>query len=1546
MPDSSGVLENEEIKPPSVQGFSSSIFTGDAVVSYPLQIPPSAGGFAPSLSLSYSSGAVEDMRIGISDKNSDDKWESEFVSQGSHLGMGWDLSGIPQISKSFGREKDANDKDINVYFLSLNGKSFKLVFDPIRTADLTDDFPKKDNYKQEDYDPYDGKKSWKEAYYRTEPESYLKIIRTAVTPKTEEEPCDQDDRNWEVWTGDGTKYYFEPMGFGVKTVGGIHQRYVRTFNRFVLTKAVDVFNNINNIIKYSYGDIENKKLPFNSGGDDRDVKCFTENIVGLLINGEEIMSYTADGNPVYLRSSYLKEIAYGKGLSNKLKFNYSARDDTQVKNYDMQSKINFWGEKKLDNIKVYLGNNLLRTYQLSYFYSDVPSGGWGQSKETDGRLLLASIDAIGTGSTKFPASQSFCYYSREARCVLCSGQDSTGCSVRGNELSGGASFLMARANNGYGGIVEYKYEDNEARVSFSMNDWRYNDQHDMSYIQKRHRLTELKTYGLSNGEQYQKAVYEYPEEFANNTSCVDWQGETSEADKRACPNAHAVAKDASGLINFEFLGYRYVVQKNYSKEEGENETQYPTISYKYYQGVEKGELKDYGKGKELVSSFEPLPNSGSIARQTTSLSDGTILSINENDSVVLNYSEDKKRTFIYNKESRSCSDLDISNSALRKASRTVGYLDFSLSVGNTISSLNSGFGNIVKSEIYEVNSCEKEGNNIFSTKIKLNSPVLYRSTITDYKEASVSPNYLFGKPNYSEVRDKNEKTLSLSLTSYSDKGLPVQTLAVDADSLTGGSKSNVKAVMSKTAYDSFGNVSSQTPYGDYALGNLENQGGKWAYQVNANPSDARVTTTTYDSTFSAFPKIVTNPLNFTTQTVYDFETGGANVLGLPVKSIDANGKTTQMAYDSFGRIIKTVSPDNRDSLEQPTTAYEYFDNQKDQTGSALAVKVSKKDRIENGKPIYLSNWVFYDDLGRKLQTQSQSLEGKIFADKTIYDTLGRAVKSIASQERQAGIGKYLDINVSNSQEYVSTTTYDNQGRLVRTTSPDKTCSLIDYEGKRTISYDPNKAKSVIETDSLGRNYKTESYQNPSAQVLGASTEKKSFGQGVKEFFIKVADSLVNFFSKLARGESPFGFSRLLSGGSDCDSNAVSYPGDFGYSLYSFSETTYDSLDRPEVISIKKSNGEELSKSQTAYDGFGRVKTSVDPDLGTTEVLAFDALGNQLKVKDNAGQVKSFVYDDLERMTDICQGETCASGAGTKARLVYDKDKLVSEITPNILQKTYFYNDKGQVYSTKFQLLGGLGELGWLGDRIEYYTFYDAGGKPVTQTINGPSTNQPWVNELIDDSRQVFDDIGRLRETYFGHSEKNSSGNLVSLNNREYFVKDIKYDRFGLISERSLSGGIKEAFGYDEADKSLRLKTHTVSNNLLSLNYNSYDNAGNILQMRSSSGSDSVSSSYSYDSFNRLEAVSGAINASYSYDELGRMTTKNEKENLTFIFDNQTPVNAPKSYKVSQQNKNLTYDSSGNLKTLTNGNQMTYDQDNRLIEVKGSDGSSIAKYTYD
>jgi hypothetical protein len=92
-----------ESGPGRIMASNVDLHSGAATYSYPLELPPGPGGFQPSLTLSYNSGSVDEM------KNKRDV--------GSWVGIGWSMS-IGSI---------AYDSTNRKYYLNISGISTPLI---------------------------------------------------------------------------------------------------------------------------------------------------------------------------------------------------------------------------------------------------------------------------------------------------------------------------------------------------------------------------------------------------------------------------------------------------------------------------------------------------------------------------------------------------------------------------------------------------------------------------------------------------------------------------------------------------------------------------------------------------------------------------------------------------------------------------------------------------------------------------------------------------------------------------------------------------------------------------------------------------------------------------------------------------------------------------------------------------------------------------------------------------------------------------------------------------------------------------------------------------------------------------------------------------------------------------------------------------------------------------------------------------------------------------------------------------------------------------
>ncbi|MCL4835903.1 MAG: hypothetical protein KJZ86_25920, partial [Caldilineaceae bacterium] len=145
---------------PSVKGFGADGFTGYAQVSYPIEAPDGLGGMNPGLSLSYSSGSVDDLSSFVGDYF--------YGMQAGWVGYGWHLGGMSAITWD-----PANRK----YLLNLGGSSAEI--------------------------------RWNGSAWVTDPNQFWRIERIQQSANHIRE----DIQGWRITTKDGTRYEFGSSSF-------------------------------------------------------------------------------------------------------------------------------------------------------------------------------------------------------------------------------------------------------------------------------------------------------------------------------------------------------------------------------------------------------------------------------------------------------------------------------------------------------------------------------------------------------------------------------------------------------------------------------------------------------------------------------------------------------------------------------------------------------------------------------------------------------------------------------------------------------------------------------------------------------------------------------------------------------------------------------------------------------------------------------------------------------------------------------------------------------------------------------------------------------------------------------------------------------------------------------------------------------------------------------------------------------------------------------------------------------------------------------------
>ncbi|UQU67566.1 hypothetical protein COUCH_15390 [Couchioplanes caeruleus] len=199
-------------------------------------------------------------------------------------------------------------------------------------------------------------------------------------------------------------------------------------------------------------------------------------------------------------------------------------------------------------------------------------------------------------------------------------------------------------------------------------------------------------------------------------------------------------------------------------------------------------------------------------------------------------------------------------------------------------------------------------------------------------------------------------------------------------------------------------------------------------------------------------------------------------LGLPTTITDPNTKTTQLAYDALGRLIKVFLPNvAHPSGQSPNIVYGYHLSATD------ASWVSTATLRGNSTTKYNTTYQLYDSLLRPRQTQAPSPSGGRLISETFYDSRGQTDKTYGDiyDDTSAPSGQlYGTLNAQAPSE--TQFAYDGLGR--NATSTFLSYGVPQWSTKATYTGD-SAATSAVQGGSAAREY---------TDVFGRVTERRTY----------------------------------------------------------------------------------------------------------------------------------------------------------------------------------------------------------------------------------------------------------------------------------------------------------------------------------------------------------------------------------------------------------------------------------------------------------------------
>ncbi len=384
------------------------------------------------------------------------------------------------------------------------------------------------------------------------------------------------------------------------------------------------------------------------------------------------------------------------------------------------------------------------------------------------------------------------------------------------------------------------------------------------------------------------------------------------------------------------------------------------------------------------------------------------------------------------------------------------------------------------------------------------------------------------------------------------------------------------------------------------------------------------------------------------------------------------------------------------------------------------------------------------------------------------------------------------------------------------------------------------------------------------------------------------------------------------------------------------------------------------------------KTSGDPSTTEKEIYTYNALGQTKTKQDRIGNVHTYSFDVVGRITTdaVTTLGTGVDGSIRRAEIAYDTgghpylftnyDAATAGNVVNQVQRDF--NGLGQL-TKEWQSHSGVVVAG-VSPAVQYAYSEMSGGanhsRPTSMTYpNGRVLNYNYtaaidaaisrLSSLSDSSATLesFDYLGLASVVKRAHSQPGVDLTYIKQSGESTGDAGDQYtglDRFGRVVDqrwlKTSDGSAKDRFKYGYDRNGNRLYKENIVNSLFSELYHA-------------SGS-----SYGYDNFDQLtdfrrglitdsngdgvpDAISGPSRLlGFTLDAQGNWSSLDtDGTSVSRTHNKQNQVTAVGS-------TSLTYDANGNLTQDQNGQQYVYDAWNRLVTVKNSGGTTIAAYKFD
>ena len=791
---------------------------------------------------------------------------------------------------------------------------------------------------------------------------------------------------------------------------------------------------------------------------------------------------------------------------------------------------------------------------------------------------------------------------------------------------------------------------------------------------------------------------------------------------------------------------------------------------------------------------------------------------------------------------------------------------------------------------------------------------------------------------------------------------------------------------------------------------------------------------------------VTNPsgsVDTYTYTKHTFATGNKRKfqikLNLPDKQTTAESTqtgadniVTEMLYESDYNINSPTQTTVTETIGGTTRKYitrtEYDEN------SCLPVKTSlpltETEAETPGIPAQKAVTTTYQNIGNRVflpKTNSYYQSALVqCAESVEYDSLGRVLNTTDAEGNKVYLEYdstypwlpsrvyYEDPENRGQQERIAEILYDNTGGYGIGPTKVRTKYQDGQYAEQQMTYELQYGNVATQTDANGAvtRYTYDVFGRPKSIVSPSYQADGGLSYLLQQY---------TYFNKADYGENSYGYMRVanieMEEPDATTGNTVSYEeayyDDYGYMVYYKDNVGsyryfYDNANRPIAAQDPRDYGTTAYTQEVTYDGWGRTVTATDrmgnvqkadyksqrtdysftPAGSTTAENHYselaDIYGNVVEVRSYPNGMSESSYISQQYTYDLAGNVTQATDAnGNSTTYTYDKLNQAVQVTQadgSVVETTYTkfgtpleikqtddgedytiaaaYDDRGLQISMEQKgkniatrpwnyTYGADGRLLSMEDPsggVRNYGYDETGN--TTDYQNGGEQREITFNYLGQQTHVVKNENGRVqRNVYFEYSEQGwllekrttglSGGTLEKVN--------YQYNQVGSVEKVIPADGEERAYTRDTLERTTQISMEDGKN----FSYEYYAD-GAIKAVIYPGGS--IRTDYAYDNANRLATIvtkkgsTVLYQAAYTYDSNGNILTVTGTDPVTYTYDSMNQLASETRNGVTTTYE---YDNRGNLVKETKGAEVTnytYTGDNRLTQVDKN--GTITTYEYD